>query len=41
MFRFVRSFKRHANIIGLFLRELRQLHADLFEVQPGDFFVRR
>ena len=41
MFRLVRPLKRHANIIGLFLCEFRQLHADLFEVQPGDFFVRR
>jgi len=35
----VRSFDRHAEIIGLLLRELRQLHADLLEMEPRDFFV--
>ena len=39
MVRLVRAFDGHAEVIGLFLRELRELHADFFEVQPGDFFV--
>jgi hypothetical protein len=30
---------RHADIIGLLLAELGQLHAQLFEVQRGDLFV--
>jgi len=39
MFRFVRTFDRHAKIVGLFLREFRELDADLFKVQARDFFV--
>jgi hypothetical protein len=34
------AFDRHAEVVGLFLRELGQLHADAFEVQAGDFFVQ-
>jgi hypothetical protein len=33
MFGFVWSFDRHAEVVGLFLGELGELHADLFEVQ--------
>ena len=36
---FVRAFGRHAEIVGLFVRELRQLHTDAVEVQAGDFLV--
>jgi hypothetical protein len=37
---FVRAFRRHAGIVGLFLREFGQLHANVFEVQASDFFVQ-
>ena len=37
--RLVRPFDRDAEVVGLLLRELRELHAELAEVQPGDFFV--
>jgi hypothetical protein len=30
---FVGAFKWHAEVVGLFLRKLGELHADLFEVQ--------
>ena len=39
MLRLVRPIQRHAEVAGLFLRELGELHAELFEVQTGDFFV--
>ena len=39
MFRLIRPFHRHAEVIGLFLREFGQLHADFFEVQACDFFI--
>ncbi len=39
MVRLVGAFDGHAEVVGLLLRELGQLHADLFEVQAGDFFV--
>jgi hypothetical protein len=34
-----RAFLRHADIVGLVLAKLRQLHADLVEVQPRDLLV--
>ena len=37
--RLVRPFERHAEVIGLFLRQRRQLHADLLQVQARDFLV--
>ena len=37
--RLVRAFDRHAEVVGLLVGELGQLHADLLEVQAGDFFV--
>ena len=39
MLRLVWAFGRNAEVVGLFLRELGQLHADAFEVRAGDFFV--
>jgi hypothetical protein len=39
MFRLIRPFDRHAEVVGLFLGELGQLHADFFEVQAGDFLL--
>lgn len=39
MLRLVRSFHRHAEVIGLVLGEFGQFHADLFQVQACDFFV--
>ena len=39
MLGFVRPFLRHAEVVGLFLGELSQLHADAVEVHAGDFFV--
>src|ERR1051325_9333158 len=39
MLRLVRAFHRHAEAVSLLLRQLGQLHADLFEVQARDFFV--
>ncbi len=39
MIRFVRTVGRDAEVISLFLREPRQLHADFFQMQPRDFFV--
>src|SRR5436189_4309859 len=35
----VRAVDRHADVLRLLGRELRQLHAELREVQPRDFFV--
>ena len=40
MLRFVWTFHWHAEVVGLFLGELGQLHADAFEVQAGVLFVR-
>ena len=40
MVRLVRAFDGHAEVFGLLLGKLRQLDADLFEVQAGDFFVQ-
>jgi hypothetical protein len=37
MLGFVRPFGRHAEVVGLFLGELSQLHADAVEVHAGDF----
>jgi squalene-hopene/tetraprenyl-beta-curcumene cyclase len=37
--RLVRAFDGHADVVGLLLGELGELHADLGEVQAGDFFV--
>src|ERR1700747_3451062 len=34
------AFHRNADVVGLLLRELRELHADLFKVQAGYFFVQ-
>ena len=39
MLQLIRPFDRHAEVVGLFLRELGQLHADFFEVQAGDFLL--
>ena len=39
MLRLVWAFGRHAEVVGLFLRELGQLHADAIQVQAGDFFI--
>jgi WD40 repeat protein len=33
------AFDGYAGVVGLFLRELGQLHADAFEVQAGNLFV--
>src|SRR5688572_32377879 len=33
------AVRRDAEILSLILRELRQHHTDLLEVQAGDFFV--
>jgi hypothetical protein len=35
MLRFVGAFDGHAEVVGLFLGELGELHADFFQVQPG------
>ena len=42
MLRLVWAFGRHAEVVGLLLGELGQLHADAVEVQAqaGDFFVQ-
>src|SRR5689334_18524295 len=37
--RLVRSVDRNADVLGLLGRELRELDAQLVEVQPRDFFV--
>jgi hypothetical protein len=39
--RLVWTFDGNAEVVGLLLGELGQLHADAFEVQAGDFFVDR
>jgi len=39
MLRLIRPFHRHAEIVGLFLGEFGQFHANAFEMQAGDFFV--
>jgi hypothetical protein len=33
MLRLVKAFDRHADVVGLFPSELRQLDADFFQVQ--------
>src|ERR1700756_2724830 len=33
------ALDRHSNVIGLFRTELGQFHSDLFQMQPGHFFV--
>src|SRR5579872_3309433 len=38
--RLVRTFHRNAQILRLLRTELRQLHADLVQVQPGDFLIQ-
>ena len=35
----VRAFDRNAEVVGLLLGQLRQLDAELVQVQAGDFFV--
>ena len=40
MLRLVWAFWRHAEVVGLFLGELCQLHANAVEVQARDFFVQ-
>ena len=37
--RLVRAVDRHAEVVGLFLRQLRQLHAEVIEVQPRHLLV--
>jgi hypothetical protein len=39
MIRLERAFDEDADIVGLLLAELRQLHTELFEVQFGDLLV--
>src|ERR1043165_2777364 len=39
MLRLERAFLRHANIAGLVVAQLGELHADLGEVQPRDLLV--
>ncbi len=39
MLRLERPFGGDAEVVGLLLGELRELHADVVEVQAGDFFV--
>ena len=39
MLRLVWPFRRHAEVVSLFLRQLGQLYADAFKVQAGDLFV--
>ena len=34
-----RPFRRHADIGGLLLRQLRQLGADLVQMQPGHLLI--
>jgi hypothetical protein len=36
-FRLIRPFHWHAKIVGVFLGEFGELHADFFQVQAGDF----
>src|SRR5690606_23424173 len=38
--RLVRSFDRHADVLGLFGRERGQLGAELLQMQAGDFLVQ-
>lgn len=38
--RLVGAFEGYAEIVGLFLGELGQLHADAIQVQAGNFFVQ-
>ena len=35
----VRTFDRHADIIGLFLRQFGQVHAEALQMQPSHLFV--
>ena len=37
MLALIRPVHRHTDVIGLVLRQLRQLRADLGQMQPGDF----
>src|SRR5688500_585372 len=39
--RLIRSLDRHAEVVRLLLRQLRQLDAEVIEVQPCDLFVQR
>ena len=39
MFRLERTMRRNADVIGLLLRQLGQLHAQLFQMQRRDLFV--
>lgn len=40
MLRLVWAFEGHAEVVGFFLRELGQLHADAVQVQASDFLVQ-
>ena len=40
MFRLERTFGRDADIGRLFLAQLGQFHADLFQMQADDLFVQ-
>ena len=40
MLRLVWAIHRHAEVIGLFFRELGQLYADAFEEHAGDFLAQ-
>ena len=36
----VRSFNRYTDVIGLFLGQFGQFHADTFQMQAGYFFIQ-
>ena len=39
--RIVGAFGEQADVVGLFLRPFRELDADFFGMQPGDFLLGR
>ena len=39
MARLIRPVRRYTDILGLFLRQLRELRADFLQVQTGNFFI--
>ena len=40
MFRLIRAFDRHVEVISLRLGQLGQHHTDFFQVQAGDFLIQ-
>ena len=40
MVRFIRPIRRHTQVLGLLVAQPRELHADLLQVQRGDFLVQ-